>query len=285
MGFYTTATVCERREKMHVSRRSLTAKTAPPSKNRVWGFSATSRNRAWKSESQVHEPQQENPPPPTATASGVPYYGYRFYSPEFGRWVNRDPIEERGGKNLQVFVANQVASRVDHLGLWEMPWHGCCEGGRYNRLTHCCCCSGTRRWYGWAGCKKRWRANTQATGVKKCKGLFFLDHVWVEIGADWSAGFYPSGPPTVPSTGEVRLDDWAIVTKRCSEIRLKVCDHDVRRFKAEIKRKATSDAALCPIGGASTCPYTWRPIMYNCGGYWRDLINHAMSKSRGCSMP
>ncbi|MDR0994062.1 MAG: hypothetical protein LBN38_05810 [Verrucomicrobiota bacterium] len=22
------------------------------------------------------------------------YYGYRFYNPELGRWINRDPIEE-----------------------------------------------------------------------------------------------------------------------------------------------------------------------------------------------
>ncbi len=27
---------------------------------------------------------------------GVRYYGYRYYNPELGRWVNRDPIEERG---------------------------------------------------------------------------------------------------------------------------------------------------------------------------------------------
>jgi RHS repeat-associated protein len=85
MGFYTTETECACREKMH-----------PPSKNRVWGFSGTSRNRAWKSASQVLEPQQENQPTPTTTASGVHYYGYRYYSPELGRWVNRDPIREEG---------------------------------------------------------------------------------------------------------------------------------------------------------------------------------------------
>ncbi len=28
------------------------------------------------------------------------YYGYRYYSPELGRWISRDPIEEDGGFNL-----------------------------------------------------------------------------------------------------------------------------------------------------------------------------------------
>jgi RHS repeat-associated protein len=90
----------------------------PPSKNRVWGFSATSRNRAWKSESQVLEPQQENPPPPTTTASGVHYYGYRYYNPELGRWVNRDPIGEQGGYNLYGFVRNDTIYLYDIIGLY-----------------------------------------------------------------------------------------------------------------------------------------------------------------------
>ena len=35
---------------------------------------------------------------------GMPYYGYRFYSPRLGRWITRDPIEETGGRNLFGFV-------------------------------------------------------------------------------------------------------------------------------------------------------------------------------------
>ncbi len=31
---------------------------------------------------------------------GMPCYGYRFYNPDLGRWVNRDPIGERGGLSL-----------------------------------------------------------------------------------------------------------------------------------------------------------------------------------------
>ena len=29
---------------------------------------------------------------------------YRYYSPELGRWINRDPIGERGGANLYGMV-------------------------------------------------------------------------------------------------------------------------------------------------------------------------------------
>ncbi len=43
--------------------------------------------------------------------------GYRFYNPELGRWVNRDPIEERGGLNVYAFVGNDVARKFDRLGL------------------------------------------------------------------------------------------------------------------------------------------------------------------------
>ena len=48
------------------------------------------------------------------------YYGYRFYSTEFMRWINRDPIGEDGGVNLYGFCANQIC--YDYLGL-KANWH------------------------------------------------------------------------------------------------------------------------------------------------------------------
>ena len=38
--------------------------------------------------------------------SGLLYYGYRFYDAGVGRWVNRDPIEERGGVNIYGSMIN-----------------------------------------------------------------------------------------------------------------------------------------------------------------------------------
>ncbi|NOY45966.1 MAG: RHS repeat-associated core domain-containing protein [Deltaproteobacteria bacterium] len=49
--------------------------------------------------------------------TGLVYYGYRYYSPELGRWVTRDPIEEEGGINFYQFVGNDGVSFFDAYGL------------------------------------------------------------------------------------------------------------------------------------------------------------------------
>ncbi len=49
--------------------------------------------------------------------TGLYYYGYRYYEPETGRWLNRDPIAEKGGTNLYGFVRNNAIQYVDRLGL------------------------------------------------------------------------------------------------------------------------------------------------------------------------
>ena len=49
--------------------------------------------------------------------SGLCYYGYRFYSPDWRIWLNRDPKGEDGGVNLQAFCRNNTLQRTDPLGL------------------------------------------------------------------------------------------------------------------------------------------------------------------------
>jgi len=39
-----------------------------------------------------------------------------FYSPDTGRWLNRDPIQEAGGLNLYDYVANNPINWIDPLG-------------------------------------------------------------------------------------------------------------------------------------------------------------------------
>ena len=53
----------------------------------------------------------------TDMESGLIYYGYRYYDPRQGRFINRDPIGEEGGINLYGFVGNSPTNRVDYLGL------------------------------------------------------------------------------------------------------------------------------------------------------------------------
>ncbi len=48
--------------------------------------------------------------------SGLYYYGYRFYSPSLGRWLNRDPIEEEGGIGLYGYIWNSPVNLFDALG-------------------------------------------------------------------------------------------------------------------------------------------------------------------------
>jgi RHS repeat-associated protein len=50
------------------------------------------------------------------TPSTAPYYGFRYYDPETGRWPNRDPIQEDGGLNLYGFVVNRSINSYDILG-------------------------------------------------------------------------------------------------------------------------------------------------------------------------
>ena len=47
----------------------------------------------------------------------VSYYGFRYYVPETGRWLSRDPIGERGGLNVYGFVRNEVINSYDLLGM------------------------------------------------------------------------------------------------------------------------------------------------------------------------
>lgn len=54
---------------------------------------------------------------PVDEETGLVYYGYRWYHPELGRWLSRDPIGEAGGLNLYGMVGNDPVNGVDVLGL------------------------------------------------------------------------------------------------------------------------------------------------------------------------
>lgn len=56
--------------------------------------------------------------------TGLLYYGFRYYSPQFGRWLSRDPVEETGGLNLYNFLANSPTLNVDPLGQKSLSDHG-----------------------------------------------------------------------------------------------------------------------------------------------------------------
>jgi RHS repeat-associated protein len=48
--------------------------------------------------------------------SDLLYYGYRYYKASTGAWLSRDPITERGGKNLYALVDNSPIASFDKNG-------------------------------------------------------------------------------------------------------------------------------------------------------------------------
>ena len=52
----------------------------------------------------------------TDDETGLVYYNYRYYSPELGRWLSRDPIEETGEINLYGMVGNNPIHWWDYWG-------------------------------------------------------------------------------------------------------------------------------------------------------------------------
>ncbi|MDE1196233.1 MAG: RHS repeat protein [Pseudomonas sp.] len=53
-------------------------------------------------------------------ATGLYYYGLRYYAPWLMRWINPDPAGEADGMNLYRFVRNNPVRFEDILGMW--PW-------------------------------------------------------------------------------------------------------------------------------------------------------------------
>ena len=92
---------------------------------------------------------------------GLVAYQRRFYSPDLGRWLNRDPIEEDGGENLYAFCLNAPISVFDKVGtdIWventtavygfhqrvcvttwvrDVGGKHCCNGTRYRKTGKTC---------------------------------------------------------------------------------------------------------------------------------------------------
>ncbi len=61
-------------------------------------------NPYWFSSKPMHQP------------SGKYDFLYRWYAPNLQRWVNQDPIKERGGLNLFQFVGNRPIGSIDFYG-------------------------------------------------------------------------------------------------------------------------------------------------------------------------
>jgi RHS repeat-associated protein len=73
----------------------------------------------------------------TDAETALVYYGYRYFSPDMGRWLNNDPIQEKGGLNLLAFTGNNPVDWADKLGLRVAPDGqdiGCSGAGTGNSI-------------------------------------------------------------------------------------------------------------------------------------------------------
>jgi RHS repeat-associated protein len=92
------------------------AKPELGSKNRVGNFFGQEGKSRPANRLSVQNPRRENGHGYDETASGMYYYGFRYYDPQTGRWPSRDPIGERGGLNLYGMVGNNSVDFWDYLG-------------------------------------------------------------------------------------------------------------------------------------------------------------------------
>jgi RHS repeat-associated protein len=128
MGFHATES-CLPPVRPRTSRARLSGNPTPTRKNRVWNFLATCATSVRVFASQPAETVSETSATLTISVSGVRYYVYRLYEPPTGRWLNRDPITEKGFRLLQAsrtrktsnntyfFVGNSPQNYIDPLGL------------------------------------------------------------------------------------------------------------------------------------------------------------------------
>ena len=86
-------------------------------KNRVGDFSADRAKSSRVNRLSAQQPRREKAYGYDETASGMFFYGFRYYDPTTGRWPSRDPIGEYGGLNLHGVVRNDAVNRWDYPGL------------------------------------------------------------------------------------------------------------------------------------------------------------------------
>ena len=192
--------------------------------------------------------------------TGLYYYGYRFYSPELMRWMNRDPIAEHGGINLYHFSHNNPIFLTDSLGLrctqngnpYLLPreiWHIDKIDFDYHSQSHMvilfgltvnwricgevlCCCSGRT--------------------VKKKTYKFHKTHVSFETNDSPVLGWDPTYKGTfdipMPTTATEAISDLlASFAERMTGSRFLMKPEDILRIKDAVKQSAPqSDSGKWP---------------------------------------
>jgi len=184
----------------------------------------------------------------TDTTTGLVLYEYRAYNPTLGRWLSRDPIEER-------------AFRVVNWGLIPMSRQVDEESGLFIAL------------YSFVGnmlfAIDAYGLRKVNTGVKKCAERTYAGHKWIEYPGG-SCGYYPTGSIWW-SPGKVENPDphSSDSDKECWTIEADECALNVKKFVACIQN--------------SCRPRTeghYQVLIHNCWFWANDTLNMCIAAAR-----
>jgi len=111
--------------------------------------------------------------------TGLGYWGYRYYAPDEGRWVNRDPIGEDAGGNLYHYAMASPAGRIDALGDQDSATTpestGCCGADVTIAISNAL--ARTQRWVLATGPKSNnGKCNQHLRDI--CRGIFDTKQGW-----------------------------------------------------------------------------------------------------------
>jgi RHS repeat-associated protein len=137
--------------------------------------------------------------------TGLGYWGERYYRPELGRWMNRDPIGETGGHNLYTYAQNDCVGQRDALGRCVIYSDGtgtCAEGPSTQRGEQPATCPAGASAPAQTPLHPCWQWCMSAPGQKevgKNDGVVLCDMSTPKAGwcacIDLATSGYPGGPP------------------------------------------------------------------------------------------
>lgn len=220
----------------------------------------------------------------------------RVFSTGMCRWLSKDPIGERGGDNLYACGDNDLANKLDFLGLdgglirYGIDFKvGCC-GGKIYWASSQCCCDG----------KTIIEAGPIESGVEVCTGYIKGNWIWGWIPShaflkcgDKGFGLYavyagsgPSGsggiwndpgyidPQDIGNYPQVANPQDEQPYSKCSPIYLSPCEYDIKRFKE----------CVCGYNQPSYSDVGYNILGWNCWSFVENAISHCkkMSKRRDC---
>ena len=156
------------------------------------------------------------------TFTGMYYYGYRFYDPVVQRWLNRDPIDERGGVNLYGILSNDPENKVDVLGLGPVGLPGWGNPGKGNQQSTAQACCAKRGGHYGSLAENKYGGDMSAC-IAACVSSYKTGHlgggVWWPIGGAIGTGIAivtPIGGAVIGGTiGAYGVD--VVCARACSE--------------------------------------------------------------------